>query len=98
MKSTTPIYESGADMWRDYAAQYGSAEAMEICNRYLDLQIRNTDPEELAFCRELFAAMEEARTVRPEQKSVLAMLEQSRKTPPVHIRGNKPKRTPTLDL
>lgn len=44
-------------MWSDYKAQYGVGEALGICNRYLDLQVRATDPGELRFCRELYAAM-----------------------------------------
>lgn len=51
-------YASGADMWQEYKAQYGDAEARGICNRYLDLQTQTTNPEELQFCRELYAAMQ----------------------------------------
>jgi hypothetical protein len=52
-------YNTGADMWREYREQYGDAEARGICNRYLDLQVKNKDPVEDTFCRELFAAMQE---------------------------------------
>ena len=75
MKITNPYdhgrvspYQSGADMWRDYRSQYGVTEALGICNRYLDLQVRTTDPEELRFCRELYAAMrEDVPLVQPEK-------------------------------
>ena len=75
MKITDPYdrshispYQSGADMWRDYKAQYGVIEALGICSRYLDLQVRTTNPEELQFCRELYAAMrEDVPLVQPEK-------------------------------
>jgi hypothetical protein len=43
-------------MWRDYKQIYGS-EATGICNRYLDMQLFNNDPEEIQFCKELYSAM-----------------------------------------
>jgi hypothetical protein len=55
----TEPYKTGADMWYDYAVSYGEEEAIGICNRYLDLQIFNKNPEEQQFCRELYAAMPE---------------------------------------
>lgn len=71
-------YQSGAEMWKEYAARYGVAEALEICNRYLDLQIRTTAPGELQFCRELYAAMrEDVPLVKPEtapKESVIGRL------------------------
>lgn len=85
----TAIYNSGADMWRDYAARYGDAEARGICNRYLDLQVRTTDPEELAFCRELYAAMKDTPIGRPAHNSVLAAIENARNTQPVTSRGDR---------
>lgn len=51
-------YATGADMWQEYREKYGDAEARGICNRYLDSQVRNDNPEELQFCRELYAAMQ----------------------------------------
>ena len=51
-------YATGADMWREYKAQYGEAEARGICNRYLDMQVNTADPEELRFCKDLYAAMQ----------------------------------------
>jgi len=59
-------YNSGADMWQEYKAQYGDAEARGICNRYLDLQVNNNNPQELQFCRELFAAMQADLPARAE--------------------------------
>lgn len=77
-------YESGADMWREYKEQYGDIEARGICNRYLDLQIRTTDPEELEFCRELFAAMQKDPIIKPvteqQKESVLAMLNRAQES------------------
>lgn len=74
-------YQSGADMWRDYAERYGIPEALGICNRYLDLQIRNDNPEELQFCRELYAAMREdvplARPEKAPKESVIGRLRQA---------------------
>jgi len=61
-------YKSGADMWYDYLQRYGEMEARGICNRYLDMQIRTTDPEELQFCRELYAAIPKT-LMKTEQKS-----------------------------
>ena len=48
---------TGFDMWSEYCLLYGETEARAICNRYLDMQINNNEPEEYQFCRELFAAM-----------------------------------------
>ena len=50
-------YNSGADMWHEYVIKYGEAEARWICNRYLDMQVFSKDPEEIQFCRELYAAI-----------------------------------------
>ncbi|MDR0818463.1 MAG: DpnD/PcfM family protein [Oscillospiraceae bacterium] len=49
-------YKSGADMWSEYKLRYGD-DATGICNRYLDMQLFNKDPEEIRFCKELYAAM-----------------------------------------
>ncbi|MDR2089124.1 MAG: hypothetical protein LBP73_07185 [Clostridiales Family XIII bacterium] len=50
-------HDSGADMWREYCAVYGEDEARGICNRYLDMQVFAKDTEEVRFCRQLYAAM-----------------------------------------
>ena len=60
-------YNSGADMWRDYMSQYGEIEARGICNRYLDMQIRTQDSEELQFCRELYEAMKDSPIIKEIQ-------------------------------
>jgi hypothetical protein len=53
-------YETGADFWRDTAAQHGKDEALGICGNYLSLQLKHEQPsEEHRFCRELFTAMYE---------------------------------------
>lgn len=52
---------TGADMWREYCAEYGRDEARRLCNAYLDMQWETgrarADADEMQFCRELFAAM-----------------------------------------
>ena len=53
----TERYTTGVDMWRDYATRYGEIEARIICNRYLNLQVNTQDPEEIAFCRDLYTVM-----------------------------------------
>jgi len=55
-----PHYETGADFWRDTAVCHGKEEAIVICRRYLDAQIRTGSREENQFCQELFTAMYEA--------------------------------------
>lgn len=50
------MYESGFDFFRDLVMTYGREEAIGIANRYLDMQIKNTDPEEYQFCCELYQA------------------------------------------
>ncbi len=40
--------------------RHGQKDAAGICRRYLDLQIRTTDQEELRFCRQLYQAMQTA--------------------------------------
>ncbi len=56
-KITAPA--TGADMWQDYKVTYGMIEARAICNRYLDMQAFTISADELQFCRELFAAMQQ---------------------------------------
>lgn len=92
-RKSVPRYNSGADMWREYKEQYGNTEAHGICNRYLDLQVRTSDAEELQFCRELFAAMQEdLRT--PPRSSILNQLEKAKaeRTAPAADHAEKPDR------
>jgi len=64
MSSTSKPFSShdnGYDFWRDNALSYGINEAMVICNRYLDMNLRcEHSDDEGRFCREIFAAMYEA--------------------------------------
>ena len=60
-------YTSGADMWQDHKARHGAEEAWSICNRYLDMQINNGDPNELQFCYELYTAMQEDRLLSQDK-------------------------------
>ena len=53
------MYNTGFEFWRDTVIRYGEKEARTICNNYLDMQINNNEPEELAFCKQLYAAMNE---------------------------------------
>jgi len=54
-------YDSGADAWSDNAMNYGIDEAVGICGRYLEMQLKYEQPEsEKQHCRELFSAMYEA--------------------------------------
>ena len=53
----TETYSSGADMWRDCCQRYGATEARGICNRYLDMQMKNQNEDEHRFCRELYTSM-----------------------------------------
>lgn len=59
------IYKDGANFWRDHASRFGLEEAVGICGRYLDTQLRvEISPVEKAFCGELFAAAYEAAASR----------------------------------
>jgi hypothetical protein len=53
-------YDTGTDFWRDNVAKYGIDEAVVICHRYLDMNLKreHTDRER-QFCREVFVAMYE---------------------------------------
>ena len=54
-------HDTSYDFWRDNAASYGIDEAVIICNRYLDMNLkREHSDDESRFCREIFAAMYEA--------------------------------------
>jgi len=65
-------------MWHDYLLRYGEIEARGICNRYLDMQICTTDPEELQFCRELYAAI--PKNITLEKTSIINDLNYKKKT------------------
>jgi hypothetical protein len=61
----TPVYESGADFWRDTAVRYGIEEALTIGGNYLSTQLKRELPDkEHLFCRELFLAMYEVAAER----------------------------------
>jgi|GEM_PF-2171533 len=67
-EQSKPNYETGGDFWRDTAAIYGKEEALGICGRYLEMQLKTEQPpDEHQFCRELFTAMYEdaAKTTDP---------------------------------
>jgi len=67
-EQSKPHYETGADFWKDTVARYGKEEALGICGRYLDMQLkRETPADEHQFCRELFTAMyaDAAKTTDP---------------------------------
>ena len=60
-------YNTGADFFLDTAARYGTEEALGICGRYLETQMKMEQPgDEKQFCRELFAAMYEAAAARTD--------------------------------
>ena len=64
---TTAGYKSGADFFRDTAVSHGTGEALSICGRYLETQMKIEQPnDEKQFCRELFAAMHEAAAERTD--------------------------------
>jgi hypothetical protein len=47
----TARYEDGAHFWRDTATRYGRDEALGICGRYLETQLKLELPEdEKQFC------------------------------------------------
>jgi len=50
-------YQNGADMWQEYAVQYGLITARVICHSYLNLQAKNPDQGEQIFCGQLREAM-----------------------------------------
>ena len=60
------IFKDGADFSRDHASRLGLEDAVGICGRYLDTQLRREiSPVEKAFCGELFAAAYEAAASLP---------------------------------
>ena len=50
-------FEQGIDMFNDYVFTYGKKQAIEICNRYLDMQLFTNDPLEVEFCQGLHFAV-----------------------------------------
>lgn len=50
-------YSTGIEFFKDLLFNYGSEEAVKIANSYLDLQIKNKDPEEFSFCCDLYNAI-----------------------------------------
>ena len=55
-------YDSGADFWRDNVLSYGLDEAIIICRRYLDMNMKcECTDDEKRFCREAFTAMVEGK-------------------------------------
>ncbi len=53
-------YDTGTAFWRDTAVRYGVDEAITICGRYLDRQVKyELSDDEKRFCREVFATMYE---------------------------------------
>jgi hypothetical protein len=58
-------YATVAEMWRETAANHGLDEALVICGRYIDMNLkRELSENEQQFCRELFGAMYEATAVK----------------------------------
>lgn len=51
------MYRTGFDFWRDMVQEYGREKAVNLAKGYLDMQIKNGDPEELRFCRELYSEL-----------------------------------------
>jgi hypothetical protein len=58
MEQITENYLNGKKMYREYCLKYGKNEALQICNRYLDLQINTKDNTELEFCKGLYNAIQ----------------------------------------
>lgn len=54
------MYDTGFDFFRDLVISYGKEEAVKLANSYLDMQIKNQDPEEFTFCCELYQAVQQA--------------------------------------
>ena len=50
-------FDNGFNFFRDLLCCYGKEQAVKIANDYLDMQIKNTDPEEHQFCCELYHAV-----------------------------------------
>jgi hypothetical protein len=55
------MFDTGYDFFRDLLISYGKDMAVELANSYLDTQIKNKDPEEFAFCCELYKAVQQAK-------------------------------------
>lgn len=55
------MYDTGYDFFSDLLVNYGNDMAIEFANSYLDMQIKNKDPEEFTFCCELYKAVQQAK-------------------------------------
>ena len=63
----TGKYETGADFFHDISVGHGTEEALVLCGRYLETQMKLEQPDdEHQFCRELFAAMHEKAAERTD--------------------------------
>ena len=63
----TGKYETGAEFFNSVSASHGTEEALVLCGRYLETQMKLEQPDaEKQFCRELFAAMHEAAVERTD--------------------------------
>ena len=51
----TQIKQEATKMYTQYMMKYGKQEGTKIINRYLDMQINNTDSLEVEFCKQLYA-------------------------------------------
>ena len=54
------MYSTGFDFFKDLIKDYGKEQAIKLANSYLDMQIKNKDPEEFIFCCELYRAVQQA--------------------------------------
>lgn len=54
-------YVTGSDMWKDYMNRYGELLARNVCNQYIDheLKLNHDCPAAMEFCLQLRTAMEE---------------------------------------
>ncbi|MDR1616000.1 MAG: DUF3849 domain-containing protein [Syntrophomonadaceae bacterium] len=65
-------YKNGADFFHDTAANYGVYEALGICGRYIDTQMKQEIPNtEKVFRGELFAAMQEAAAAKTDPSKLV---------------------------
>lgn len=53
------MYNNGFEFFQDLIDTYGKKQALQIANKYLDMQIKNTDKEEYIFCCELYRATQQ---------------------------------------
>lgn len=54
-------YVTGSEMWKDYMNRYGELLARNVCNQYIDheLKLNHDCPAAMEFCLQLRTAMEE---------------------------------------